>query len=124
MSNLPIDPNLLPLVNGVRPYLGNKARNFADMYTGMIKLLTGNSGKEVLTTMSRILAPRNAQALAEAKGAQAQMYTPNIAFTLFLILILLILATGGMGLMELAEENAGDVDICGKPAVPDDAIEV
>lgn len=95
MSNLPIDPNLLPLLDGIRPYLGTKARNYSDMLSSMVKLLTSNSGREVITTMSRMLTPAP-NVTAEAVQA-APIPGPNMAFSLFLILVLLLFASGGMG---------------------------
>lgn len=116
MSNLPIDPNIMPLINGVKPYLGLKAQNYADMFASVIKLLTSNSGQEVITTMGRILAPDTADSVSieTNKGLGALMVGPNIAFSLFLILILLIFATGGLGWMggfdaadEVSTDNPG-----------------
>lgn len=101
MTNLPIDPNLLPLLDGVRPYLGAKAQGYTDMFKSMVKLLTSNSGREVITTMSRMLNP--GQTVTAEGVLQGPVTGMNFAFALFLILILLLFASGGFGLPVVPE---------------------
>ncbi len=117
MNSLPIDPNLMPLINGVKPYLGSKAKDYADMFTGMMKLLSSNSGREVITTMSRIMLPADIKTAAGSttQAISPQMYSPNIAFSLFLVLVLLIFATGGMNWAGLIAEEANKTDACNQP---------
>lgn len=115
MNNLPLDPHLIPLLNGVKPYLGAKSRNLADMFTGVVDLLTSNSGKEVISTMSQLLVPKTVSAVHRnpVQSIAPQMFVP--AFSLFLILILLIFATGAMGWTGLTAEEISDVNTCDQP---------
>lgn len=117
MNNLPIDPNLLPLLDGVRPYLGLKAQNYADLFASMIKLLTSSSGQEVIATMSRMVAEGTSKTAAAgtAKNMGTQVFAPNIAFSLFLILILLLFSIGSFGWPAISAVEAGDVNTCGQP---------
>jgi hypothetical protein len=117
MNNLPIDPNLLPLLDGVRPYLGSNAQNYADLFASMIKLLTSNSGQEVIATMGRMVkeSTSNTTAADTAKNMGVQAIGPNIAFSLFLILILLLFSIGSFGWPAISMEEAGDVNTCGQP---------
>ena len=112
MNNLPVDPNLMPLIASVKPYLGPKAKSYADIFTGVMKLLTSSSGKEVITTMSKLMLPQNVSANSAAVGMGNQMFGANIAFSLFLILVLLIFATGGMGWGMAADAENSEPDAC------------
>lgn len=128
MKNLPIDPNLMPLINGVKPYLGTSARNYADMFSSTLKLLSSNSGREVITTMGRILAPnvKGTVSTETNKGLSALLMGPgpSIAFSLFLILVLLIFATGGLGWADLMDAADDEVNTPDNQAEPGDAIDV
>ncbi|HWI54964.1 MAG TPA: hypothetical protein VNT57_04690 [Desulfobacteria bacterium] len=94
MDFQPINTNVVPLLHGLKPYLGTKGQLVTEGLTSLVNLLSSEHGQEAIRTMSRTLT---------ATGKGDKVFTVNtpggpvtfslgIEFTLFLILILLILS--------------------------------
>ncbi len=94
MDFQPINTNVIPLLQGLKPYLGTKGKIVSEGLSSLVNLLASEHGQEAVKTMSKALT---------VTGKGDKVFTVNtpggpvsfslgIAFTLFLILILLILS--------------------------------
>lgn len=94
MSNVPINPNVVPLLQGVKPYLGLNGQVVTDGVLSLIQLLTSQPGKEAVYTMSKVFsAPGGGDSAVTVNTVTGPVtFSLNLAFTLFLILILLLLS--------------------------------
>ncbi|PKM80332.1 MAG: hypothetical protein CVU89_14035 [Firmicutes bacterium HGW-Firmicutes-14] len=94
MSNLPIDPNLIPLLRGVHPYLGSKGKVVTDSILSLVDVVTSPHGQNAAETISRAFTTYgvNDRMITVNTRKGPVTLSLNNAFTLFLILILLILS--------------------------------
>ena len=108
MSYVPIDPNIVPLLQGFRPYLGEKGQVVTDGLVSLFDVVTSNSGQEAVKTMSRALASIGGEGKTiTLKTATGNLtLSLNLVFVLFLILILLILSGNLLALSHDVNENA------------------
>ncbi len=86
MMPVTVDPNVIPLLQGVKPYLGSKGQNLADSVLSFLRLISSQAGQETLKVFSTSMNPEIG---TQADGA----WSLNYAFTLFLILLLLVLSS-------------------------------
>lgn len=110
MSQIPINPNVVPLLQGFKPYLGTKGQVITDGVLSLISLVTSPTGEEAIRTMSRALT---------AIGGEEKTFTVrttegpvplslNLAFVLFLILILLILSGNLLAFSTISDAETDD----------------
>lgn len=94
MSDLPINQNVVPLLHGLKPYMGSGGQVLADGVISVIKLLASNHGQEAIGAMSRVFtAPgKGTKTITVNTGAGPVTFSLNMVFVLFLILILLLLS--------------------------------
>ncbi len=94
MSYVPIDPNIVPLLQGFRPYLGAKGQAVTDGLLSLLEVVTSNPGQEAVKTMSHALTSIRGEEKTITLNTAAGTVTLslNLVFVLFLILILLILS--------------------------------
>gem|GEM_PF-5129637 len=94
MSHQPFNSNLVPLIQGIRPYLKAEYISVADGILSIMNLISSQQGQEAARAMSRMLhfdEKNNRTLLIETAAGPMTLNLPS-AFTLFLILILLILS--------------------------------
>ncbi len=108
MSYVPIDPNIVPLLQGFRPYLGEKGQVVTDGLVSLFDVVTSNSGQEAVKTMSRAFASFGGEGKTiTLKTATGNLtLSLNLVFVLFLILILLILSGNLLALSHDVDDNA------------------
>jgi len=94
MSYVPINPDVVPLLNGLKPYLNQKGQVVTEGVLSIIQLLTSNPGQETVKTLSKVFrtAGQDDRVITVNTAAGPVAVSISIAFTLFLILILLILS--------------------------------
>ena len=111
MSFEPINPNVAPLIHGVKPYLGSSGQVLADGALSLIQLLTSQHGKDAIQTMSKVLStpgkPDKVISIPTATGSIG--ISLGLAFALFLILILLILS-GSLLTLTMNEEISNEME--------------
>lgn len=94
MNNVPFNPHIVPLLQGIRPYLGANGQVVSDGILSIIQLLASNPGQEAVRTMSRVFTPPGADdktITVNTVGGPVTL-SLNLVFVLFLILILLVLS--------------------------------
>ena len=94
MSYVPINPDIVPLLQGFRPYLGVKGQVVTDGLLSLIEVVTSNPGQEAVKTMSKALVTVGGEdkTITVNTAVGPLPLSLNLVFTLFLILILLILS--------------------------------
>lgn len=94
MSQISVDPNLVPLLQGLKPYLSVKSQALADGISSFLQLLTSQHGKEAVSTMSKVFSTPGGSSKSVTINTVAGPVTFSfgLAFALFLILILLVLS--------------------------------
>lgn len=87
MAAIAVDENALQVINSFRPYLGPRGKSLVDVLKRLLDFLSGEGVQECLKTVSNSLAlPSRGLFGAENRERKAN------PFTLFLILILLLLS--------------------------------
>lgn len=94
MTFHPINPNVVPLLQGLKPYLGIRGQSLADGVASVVNLLGSQHGQEALHTMSKMFSTTGDgdKIVTIDTAAGPITLSLNLAFVLFLILILLILS--------------------------------
>lgn len=94
MGNSLVNPNVIPLLQGLKPYLGNNGQVLTDGVLSLVQLMTSQHGQEAIHTMSKVIAgPNKSDKIMTVNTVGGSVTVSlNLAFTLFLILILLILS--------------------------------
>lgn len=100
MNNGLLSPDLLPLLKGLKPFLPHRGKQIADGVQSLVEMLTSGIGQSTLRTINDLAGSKSGANKSVTVNLGGVPITLNLgsAFTLFLILILLILATnlGGM----------------------------
>lgn len=94
MNYLPVSPNVVPLLQGLKPYLGSKGHVLVEGVTSVFNLLGSSPGQEAVGAMSKVFTTvtKSDKAITVNTSAGPVTLSLNLAFTLFLILILLLLS--------------------------------
>ncbi len=95
MNRLSVDPNVVPLLQGLKPFLSSRSQVITDGILSVVQLLTSQHGQEAIQAVSKIFAAadkRDKKPTVQETGDGHVISPVNMAFTLFLILILLILS--------------------------------
>lgn len=94
MNNLPINPNVVPLLQGLRPYMKSGPKLVTDGVLHLVQMLSSSHGQEAVKAISNALtAPgKDHKIITVNTVAGPVTFSLNMAFVLFLILILLILS--------------------------------
>ena len=100
MPKVPIDDSYLQVVKSLRPFLGDRGNGFVSTLESLEELLSSEQAQKTLRSFRVFGFEEKFQSLEVTAEA-----APN-AFTLFLILILLILAD----IPGLANPNASAID--------------
>lgn len=127
MGNNLVSPNVVPLLQGLKPYLGNSGQTLAESVVSLLQLLTSPQGQEAVHTMSKVIGgsgKSDKTFTINTVGGGTTGFSLNLAFTLFLILILLILSgnllaldfTGTLDPIDPVDSGAGDT------ATPDENV--
>ncbi len=84
-------PNIVPLIQGVKPYLNTHLQTTADGVLSLINLLSSPPGQETVKAVSKLfsLPSKNTGITVYSVNGPVTLNI-NYAFVLFLILILLI----------------------------------
>jgi hypothetical protein len=94
MSNISAEPNLIPLLHGLKPYLRQNGQVFADGILSLLQLLSSSHGQEAVVNISKVFSTSGKGdkmiSLNTSKGLVA--LSTSTVFSLFLILILLLLS--------------------------------
>lgn len=108
MSYVPIDPKIVPLLQGLKPYLGSKGQVVSEGILGLIQVLTSQHGQEAVKSMSKIYSvPGSGERMITVNTAAGPVtFSLNLVFVLFLILILLLLS-GNLLAFHLGMGNDG-----------------
>ncbi len=95
MSLSPFNPHVVPLLQGVKPYLGTQGQSFTDGILSLINLLASQPGQQAIEAVSKLflLPGRPGKEITVHTASGPITLNLSSAFTLFLILILLILST-------------------------------
>ncbi|MFA5882190.1 MAG: hypothetical protein WC834_08335 [Eubacteriales bacterium] len=113
MSYVPIDPKIVPLLQGLKPYLGSKGQVVSEGILGLIQVLTSQHGQEAIKSMSKIYSVPGSSGermITVNTAAGPVTFSLNLVFVLFLILILLLLS-GNLLAFHLGMGNDGTPDI-------------
>ncbi|KNZ70675.1 hypothetical protein Tfer_0353 [Thermincola ferriacetica] len=86
MSSSPLNPNLVPFLQGLKPFLGPKGQNLTDITLNLLKILSSQTTQETVQMLNEAVNKNSS-------AAQGVASPVDYAFTLFLILILLILSS-------------------------------
>lgn len=94
MSSIPINPNVVPLLQGLKPYLGANAQVVSDGVINLVKVLNSPHGQEAVQSLSKVItAPgRGERVFTVDTFAGPISFNLGMVFALFLILILLVLS--------------------------------
>lgn len=94
MDFQPINPNVVPLLQGLSPYLGKKGQIVSEGISSFVNLLSSNYGQETVRTMSKVFSVtgKGDKVFTVNTPSGPVTFSLGIAFALFLILILLILS--------------------------------
>lgn len=94
MSHIPVNPNIIPLLQGLKPYLAHNGQVVTDGILSLLQLLSSEHGKEAVATMGKVFTPSGSDGKAVTINTVAGpvTFSLNLVFVLFLILILLILS--------------------------------
>lgn len=94
MSHIPVNPHIIPLLQGLKPYLANNGQVVTDGILSVLQLLSSDHGKEAVATMGKVFTPSGSDGKAVTINTVTGpvTFSLNLVFVLFLILILLILS--------------------------------
>lgn len=94
MSTVPINPNVVPLLQGLKPYIGSNAQAISDSVINMVKLLTSHHGQEAVQSVTKVLTTpgKDERIFTVDTFAGPISFNLGMVFALFLILILLVLS--------------------------------
>ncbi len=94
MSYIPIDSNIVPLLQGLKPYLGSKSQVITEGILSLIQVMTSHHGQEAVKSMSKLysVSGLNDRMITVNTVAGPVALSVNMVFLLFLILILLLLS--------------------------------
>jgi len=115
MSYVPFNENIVPLLNGLKPYLSSKSKIVTDGILSLINVLGSHPGQEAIKAVSQVFTTsgKNDRVITVNTVSGPVTFSLGLAFTLFLILILLILSGNllaiGCGLQE-AEQGVIEVE--------------
>ncbi len=111
MYRLSIDPNIVSLLQGLKPFLSQRSQVVTDGVLSVIQLLTSQYGQEAIHTVSKLFTPpagKDNVSAAQETGTVPVIFPSNLAFTLFLILILLILSGNVLAINSHLKKAVGD----------------
>mgnify|MGYP000882738796 CR=1 FL=1 len=86
MAGVLYDEQVLQVVNSFRPYLGSQGNRIADLLDGFLDLLSSDSAREILKGLQDYMPEHPRKFFNDGGKRKAN------PFTLFLILILLLLS--------------------------------
>ncbi|MHB9094415.1 MAG: hypothetical protein ACYC21_07055 [Eubacteriales bacterium] len=107
MDNFLVKPELIPLLNGLKPYLGSKGQTLADSIMSVVQLLTSQAGQEAFENVAKMLPSFGIKGVTvpnetnldqtdnlsvegmAMQGGGFGAFGGNFAFVLLLVLILL-----------------------------------
>lgn len=94
MDYIPVNPNVVPLLHGLKPYLAKDGQVVTEGILSVLQLLASQQGKDAVATMSKIFTESGSSGKAITVNTVngPVTFSLNLAFVLFLILILLILS--------------------------------
>lgn len=94
MEFQPIDPNIVPLIQGLKPYLGSRGQVLAEGATSLVNLLASHHGKEAIRSVSNIFTAggKGDKIVTVDTAAGPVSLSLSMAAVMFLIFILLILS--------------------------------
>lgn len=109
MNHIPVNPNIVPLLQGLKPYLATDGQVVTDGILSLLQLISSEQGKDAVTTMSKVFTPSGSDGKAVTINTVAGpvTFSLNLVFVLFLILILLILSGN---LLALSPGHLGGYD--------------
>lgn len=120
MSFVPVNPNVIPLLQGLKPYLASNGQFVTDGILSLIQLLTSDHGKAAVSAVSKVFTTsgNGGKVVTVNTVAGPVTFSLNLVFVLFLILILLILSGNLLALSPgmFGNDNVG--------AVPDNSTKV
>lgn len=94
MDFQPIDPNIIPLLQGLKPYLGTRGQALAEGASSLVNLLTSHHGQEAVRSVSNIFMVKgkgDKVVTVDTAGGPVSL-SLSMAAVLFLIFILIILS--------------------------------
>lgn len=95
MDNSVIKPELITLIQGIKPYLGNKGQIVSDGLLSVMQLVTSEQAQQTLQNLDRVLSTLGMDGknvtISTASGRPVT-FSLNSSFILFLIPILLLLS--------------------------------
>ena len=92
MNNPLFNPDIVPLIQGLKPFLPDNAQYYADGVLRLIDLATSESAQEAAQNLSRMFLLPDNKSITIQTAAGPLTLSLDSAFLLFLILILLILS--------------------------------
>ncbi len=94
MSYLSFDSKIVPLLQGLKPYLNSRSQLVTDGILGLIQVVNSQPGQEAVQTISKFYpASGNEDRVITVNTAAGPVtFSLNLVFVLFLILILLLLS--------------------------------
>ncbi len=112
MSFVPFSPHLVPLLQGIKPYLGIKGQNFTDGMLSLINLLASQPGQQAIEAVSKmfLLPSKHGKGITVHTVSGPITLNLSSAFVLFLILILLILSGNLLSLGPVVDDPVGRAD--------------
>lgn len=112
MDHIPVNPNVVPLLQGIKPFLAEEGKVVTEGILSVLHLLTSEHGKDAVATMSKIFTESGSSGKAITVNTVngPVTFSLNLVFVLFLILILLILSGN---LLALSPGLFGGADLVG-----------
>lgn len=94
MNNLLVQPELVPLLQALKPYLGSKGQTVSDGVSNILKLVTSEPGREALNTLDNVLSTWgvDGKPISFNTPLGQVQFSMGSVFVLFLILVLILLA--------------------------------
>lgn len=94
MDLQPIDSNIIPLLQGLKPYLGNRGKVLAEGVSSLVNLLTSHHGQEAVRSVCNIFTANGQRdkIVTVDTAAGPVSLSLSMAAVLFLIFILIILS--------------------------------
>ena len=94
MSTVPINPNVVPLLQGLKPYIGSNAQVISDSVINLVNLLTSHHGQEAVQSVTKVFTTsgKDERVFTVDTFAGPISFNLGMVFAMFLILILLVLS--------------------------------
>ena len=111
------DPEILPLIHGLKPYLGVKGQVLSDSISSVLQLLSSQHGQQAVQTLNQVMSTwgQDGKMISFGTPLGEFSFSLNAVFILFLILVLLLLAGNSTFFNSNSVNNTQDENVSSEP---------